>query len=435
MVCAVGLAQTLGGETDVRTPGHQHPKWDTLKLTAQGTHLEVCLNCDRLIEVDDNTYDQGVIGLGALGRIQFKDLSVHGQAIRLVQPWRELPGTAPAFIYPFKSDTVDLTKPTRPRSSCPNGVVLEDGQIMLVRDLNETGESVMIRSNDHGRTWSDELVIDRKISWPFQHKDGRLSALTSVILDRDGHVLGRMTTELIKQMDAGKFEGRLETMLTYSHDGGRTWGEPQPFISGGKPLSAYGNFFGYLGLHRLSDDSILYCPYYGKTEHTIAEERTNQTFVLSSEDDGNTWSVPRPVEETHLDTNEGTVAELSNGDLLMFMRSVRSPFLWRARSTDKGRTWLPIEKTQLTLDCPLMLHHSSGLIVLQTRGGALQISADDGVTWGPVWNVGHCVHMGCMLEAADGALLFAHLDAGFADLTKVRAFRLGVTAEGPVPCD
>ena len=126
-------------------------------------------------------------------------------------------------------------------------------------------------------------------------------------------------------------------------------------------------------------------------------------------------------------------AELANGDVLIFMRSVRSAYMWKARSEDKGRSWLPLEKTTITLDCPQFLRHSSGLLVLQSRMGMVLVSADDGQSWGSVWNIGHCVHMGCLLETADGALLVAHLDAGFADITKVRAMRMRVSSEGLLP--
>ena len=45
------------------------------------------------------------------------------------------------------------------------------------------------------------------------------------------------------------------------------------------------------------------------------------------------------------------------------------------------------------------------------------------------------VHKGCLVETRDDALLAAHLDAGFADIAKVRVIRFRTTAMGLVPAD
>jgi len=432
------LGQGLAGTTDIRTYAGQKPKWDTIRVTTTGSRIEAWLNSDRVISVNDDTFRAGAIGLGSLGRIQYKDLHLKGKILPWEKPWASVTGDTPPFVYPFESDTADLTKPTNPTGSWPSGIVLDNGEIILFRDVQRSGDfaggTMMVTSRDHGRTWSDEAFLGTmNLYWPFQHKDGRLSALTSVTLDKDGKIITKMTTEMHKAVDEGRMTVRQEPMIVYSDDHGKTWGPPQPFNADGKPLSTYGRFWIYQGFQRLSDGTVIWCPYGGKTENTVAEKRTNQTFVVRSEDDGRTWSAPIAVEESHYDTNEGAVAELDSGDLLMFMRSVRSPYMWKARSQDKGRTWLPLERTNITLDCPQFRRHSSGLLVLQTRGGAVQISEDDGESWGPVWNIGHAVHMGCLLETADGALLVVHLDAGFAAITKVRASRIRVTAKGVGP--
>jgi hypothetical protein len=322
----------------------------------------------------------------------------------------------------------------------PSGMVLRDGEVLLFRDIlpggivDEGRGTAIVRSRDHGRTWGPETCIDGiALNLPFEHADGSLSALSSATYDGEGRRLGRLTPAVYKAADEGAVTIRRECLVARSADGGRTWDAPRPLVAGGRPLADWGNFFLYSGFRRLSGGSLLLTPYGGFTENTRAEERLNQTFALRSEDDGATWSAPVPVETTHHDTNEGAAAELACGDLLIFMRSVRSPWLWRARSADKGRTWLPVEPTDITLDCPQFLRTRDGILVLQTRGGTLQYSTDDGATWSPVWSIGRFVHMGCLLETADGALLAAHLDAGFADITKVRATRFRVSPEGVVP--
>ena len=435
------IGHALGGSTCLRTAAGQRPKWDTVHIEAQGTRLGVRLNDAQLIEVDDSTYAAGAVGLGSLGRTAFRDLMVNGITVSAKSAWKVVSGESPPYVYPYRSDTKNLSKPTRPRMSWPSGAVLDDGEILLLRTIgyetrDETPGTVIVRSTDNGKTWSEEeMVAGTLMYWPFEHRDGKLSALTSIPYDQKGRVIEEMDTAMYKAIDDGKMRITQEISLVYSNDRGRRWSKPVPLRVGEQRLSQHGAFWIYSGFRRLSDGSLLWTPYGGKSEHTVAEKRTNQTFALRSEDDGKNWSVPVPVEVTHLDTNEGAAAELANGDVLIFMRSVRSPFMWKSRSSDKGRTWGALEETPITLDCPQLLRHSGGLLVLQSRSGMVLISADDGETWGPVWNIGHCVHMGCLLETADGALLVAHLDAGFASITKVRATRMRIASGGVLPAE
>lgn len=434
------LGHGLAGRTELRRAESQKPVWATLRVSARGPDLSAWLDDELVVSAHDETYAEGVVGIGSLGRVQFRNLRVRGAVARGHRRWELLAGEAPPFTYPYASDTVDLAKPTEPFMGWPTGVVRHDGEVLLFRDILPGGivdvgrGTCIVRSRDHGRTWSPETRVDGiALSLPFEHADGSLSALSSATFDGEGRRLGRLTPAIYKAADEGRITIRRECLLSRSRDGGRTWSEPRPLVAGGRPLADWGTFWIYSGFRRLSDGSLLLTPYGGFTENTRAEDRLNQTFALRSEDDGASWSAPVPVETSHRDTNEAAAAELACGDLLIFMRSVRSPFLWKSRSRDKGRTWLPIEPTDITLDCPQFLRTRGGLLVLQTRGGAVQYSADDGANWSPAWSIGRFVHMGCLLETADGALLAAHLDAGFADITKVRASRFRVTPAGIVP--
>lgn len=434
------LGHGLAGRTDMRRADTQKPVWAALRVSARGPALRAWLDDAPVVSVRDETYAAGAVGIGSLGRIEFRNLRVRGVAAQDHQRWLLLAGEAPPFVYPYASDAMDLAKPTEPFMGWPTGVVRRDGEVLLFRDVLPGGivdvgrGTSIVRSRDHGRTWSPETLVDGiALSLPFEHADGSLSALSSATFDGEGRRLGKLTPAIYKAADEGSITIRRECLFFRSSDGGRTWSEPRPLMAGGRPLADWGNFWIYSGFRRLSDGSLLLTPYGGFTENTRAEERLNQTFALRSEDDGASWTAPVPVETSHRDTNEAAAAELACGDLVIFIRSVRSPFLWKARSRDKGRTWLPIEPTDITLDCPQTLRTRDGILVLQTRGGAVQYSTDDGASWSPVWSIGRFVHMGCLLETADGALLAAHLDAGFADITKVRATRFRVTPAGIAP--
>ncbi len=436
------LGHGLAGTIDLLRADTQRPTWMTVRVRACGPELQAWLDGALVVSVRDGTYADGAVGIGSLGRIEFRNLRVRGHASRRSRGWRMVDGETPSFTYPYASDTIDLANPTVPFMGWPSGVVRRDGEVLLFRDIlpggivDEGRGTAIVRSRDHGRTWGAETRIDGiALNLPFEHADGSLSALASATYDGEGRRLGKLTPAIYKAADEGAITIRRECLVARSRDGGRTWDAPRPIVAASRPLADWGNFWIYSGFRRLSDGSLLMTPYGGRTENTPKEQRLNQTFAMRSENDGATWSAPEPVETTHHDTNEGAAAELANGDLLIFMRSVRSPYLWRARSTDKGRTWQPIEPTDITLDCPQFLRTRDGILVLQTRGGALQYSTDDGASWSPLWSIGRFVHMGCLLETADGALLAAHLDAGFADITKVRATRFRVSPEGVVPAE
>ena len=113
--------------------------------------------------------------------------------------------------------------------------------------------------------------------------------------------------------------------------------------------------------------------------------------ALRSEDGGKTWTrstevaLPKPVGAA-----EPSIAELSNGHLMMILRS-RDGEMRACISTDKGKTWsepaklgVPAGNASSNLlglnDGRLLLTYSSSLPPERTEL-SLRLSSDDGKTW------------------------------------------------------
>ncbi|HWP41524.1 MAG TPA: sialidase family protein, partial [Tepidisphaeraceae bacterium] len=115
--------------------------------------------------------------------------------------------------------------------------------------------------------------------------------------------------------------------------------------------------------------------------------------VLRSDDGGKTWKRFGKIETPEkIGAAEPTIAELSNGRVLMALRT-RDGFLWTTRSNDRGETWEPPRKTDLVAAAAShnLLRLSDGRVVLTHCASApplrspltMRVSTDEGQTWGP----------------------------------------------------
>lgn len=131
----------------------------------------------------------------------------------------------------------------------------------------------MASSDDDGATWSPLAPIG---DW------GGIVVMSSVVPMRDGSLLAFFHDDGRYYRQGGKAEGLFTLFQVRSRDGGRTWEEPRAIWSG-------------RDLH-LCEPGALRSPDGTRLALLLRENRRVATSqVIVTDDDGATWSAPRPL--------------------------------------------------------------------------------------------------------------------------------------------
>jgi len=187
---------------------------------------------------------------------------------------------------------------------------------------------------------------------------------------------------------------------------------------------------------RLSDGTVVFSGYEAKTasggEEGVNAERMDRSLLFRSEDDGMTWEAPILFGEGNFDTNECMVAEVGEGKMVAFMRTLAAPFMWTSRSEDGGKTWAKLAQSNVSGECPYLVRHSSGVLVLASRGAGrfVKLSYDDGETWTKEWRVSPASAMIGMVELGDGRMLIV-MHEGYRIPGYIRGQLFRMTEDGP----
>ena len=186
---------------------------------------------------------------------------------------------------------------------------------------------------------------------------------------------------------------RLENRRTISYDGGRNWTPPEPLPDGINNLWI-GKGIIYQNKRWMWPASFCEVVNPEVTDNSNVGQWMMARFdfrccVIFSDDEGKSFirSVSIKSKERHL--IEPRIVELSDGSILMLIRSMDSKELFRSVSKDGGRTWSeavpggilnPSSKS-------LLLRHPNGNIVLVHNPSekrnklAVWVSDDDAETW------------------------------------------------------
>lgn len=231
----------------------------------------------------------------------------------------------------------------------PSVIVTKQGTILAFCEGREGGDSgdidlLMKRSEDNGKTWSSEMII-----W----NDGKNTCGNPcpVVDNETGRIWLIMTWnngedsewELINK----KSVDTRSPFICYSDDDGQTWSVPAMMSSACKDPSwgwyATGPGIG-IQLKNSRYKGRLIIP----ANHSYDDKETKTgigpygygSHVLISDDHGKTWRMSRPILPG---CNESQVTELSDGRLVMNMRSYNNKNC-RALSfsSDGGETWSEI---------------------------------------------------------------------------------------------
>jgi hypothetical protein len=333
-----------------------------------------------------------------------------------------------------------------------DGILL--ASFSTVADGLPGGEVHLIRSRDHGRTWSEPLAIARS-----RHPNGAALNAIGLTALRDGKLLLPWNDITV----AAGYDSRLATLhIPHSDDDGRTWDGVDRVAPDIHEPFTYGRI-----IER--DDGTLVCPIWGRWK---AEERWRAAAIFSR-DGGATWTEPttiaydpaahlggdyahsvvsgfdasgnfdpaamtKPTFRPHgtIDGfNETSIIGLNDGRLLAILRQqgvAQDSTLWfyHSTSSDGGRTWSPYARTNRCGMSPCLHRSPAGRLLLAYRrcapdgqadsapGVSIAESHDDGATWhelltlcepkGTRYTGEYQVGYPAMVNTPDGAILVVY---------------------------
>ena len=264
-----------------------------------------------------------------------------------------------------------------PRNSEGDIVELLDGRLLLAwtefygssggdHDLARISGKI---SSDRGRAWSDRFtIVDSEGAWRNCMEPDFQRLPSGELLLFYIHKNSRLDTRMF---------------LRRSTDDGETWSERYP----------------------VSYDRGYHCTTNARSIRTSSGRLVvpvmirNIVFAYLSDDDGRTWRHGLPPLAGYQDPwlDEPAVAELKNGDLLMFMRT-NTGRIWQTVSRDGGETWSVSVPTELAASTsPMSLRRlpaNGDLLVIWSQASRQEIeyglirnrlscavSRDEGMTW------------------------------------------------------
>ena len=227
-----------------------------------------------------------------------------------------------------------------------NILVTNSGKIVvIVQGRNATawsdrsGQDLVCKvSEDHGETWSEPTLMvteGKKSICPnaavYDRETGRIICLYSVFQWPFTDAGSRKSWEGLKNREYS----------IHSDDEGLTWSEPREIthtVKADSVVQVYGSGEG-IQLKSEPGKGRLIVP----GGDFVAPNK--RVFAWYSDDHGDTWQssavVPNPHER--LTPCENSIAELSDGSLLLNERNSGIGQRWQSRSFDGGLTWDPFE--------------------------------------------------------------------------------------------
>ena len=283
----------------------------------------------------------------------------------------------------------------------PAIVCAPDGTLLAFAEGRKNGSSdagdidvVMKKSYDSGRTWEDFKVIwdegENTCGNPapvFDENTGRLIMLMTWNLGSD-------TEHMI---NAGRSTDTRRVFVISSDDLGQTWTEPRELTSELKDPSwtwfATGPCHAIQKKHEPHKGRIVVSCNYNDTSE-VDSTGLSYSYAVYSDDGGRNWNAGASAESGG---NESTIAELSDGRLLLNMRNWRQngkrTLRRMAFSCDGGASWSetfyadslyePICQGSLLSYGDILLF-SNPHACDDRRNMTISRSDDGGLTWSPV---------------------------------------------------
>lgn len=198
---------------------------------------------------------------------------------------------------------------------------------------SDTGDidTVLKRSFDHGRSWTDLHVIadfgENTIANPSPVVDWQTGTIFLLLTSNPGNL-----TEA--QIETGQGQGTRTVWVTQSSDDGATWSPLKEITRSVKEPTWTDYSTTFDGIQLKSGRLVIPCDY---SVGIAGTPEFYHSHVIYSDDHGRSWKVGGSAGEK---TNESTVVELADGTLLLNMRSYYGNSRRAiATSHDAGMTW------------------------------------------------------------------------------------------------
>ena len=255
-------------------------------------------------------------------------------------------------------------------------VELSDGSVLTVQS-GARGATTLV-SQDDGRTWSDPRPF------VYEGPPPGIPGVGPLVRTRDGVIImvyaDQRTYNFSWDSTRGepREDNRRDIWSIRSLNEGRTWVDRQQIFDG---------YCGALVNMIQTESGHIVVP----VQDLVGDPGRNVQYTYVSADDGKTWTRSNRIDlggrGPHGGVCEGTVAELSDGRLLMLLRTTWGRF-WEAYSDDHGYSWREIHPSQIEApNRPGHLHRlASGRLVLawnhlNAQELSIAFSKDDAKTW------------------------------------------------------
>ncbi len=264
-------------------------------------------------------------------------------------------------------------------------LALGEGRRGSCKDSAPT-DLVAKRSLDGGRSWGELRIVA-------SHAEHTVGNAAPIVVPREG---GEGSTHQGPSTIVLPFcKDNKSVWLTRSADLGLTWSLPRPILEASDPSWTWVGLGPPAGI-RLSSGRLLVPAYRTKSGPRL-DATLSQGYALWSDDGGRTWARGPAFGGLH-QVNEGQVAELASGRLLLNARGVL-PWRLQATSDDGGASFKNVRRVP-SLGAPVdgcegsLLRRGGELLysgptgpALFRRGLALHSSSDDGGTYRKVRTV------------------------------------------------
>lgn len=380
----LGPTRLLRSNSEHVKPGHPV----VAKVTRCGTKLTFQLAGKEILTVPFKSGAVGLVGLRPWrGTIRVYDFTASGNLVldrdaifnaRLKlqeSDWIEVSNVRIDLSLPPKGLVVrrDLGVLTTP--AVRGHVIHKDGDIVWVPRATITPEGdylvlfpsgrgewyqgkemFAVRSTDKGKTWTDATVAFNAT----QSHHGFVP-----LIPRGSNRIYAFGSQAIPGLVGNRKQGMHENTpigFRFSDDDGHTW-SPVELIKPTNDPSFRG--MSCVRMCETASGTWLIGSHEGiwSVPRNPKKPVVSRQYVLRSDDRGKTWTVApnaRPkgwFVKQYDRMDEGTVIALTNGDVVMFVRTAEG-HIWETRSTDDGRTWTEPKPTPLVHpDAPPMIFY------------------------------------------------------------------------------